>query len=384
MAVRAGEPGLFVGAAGPAGAFVAAVAFQAQAVLQGRFGIAATAEVEDRLAFHASRQELPAVFANGAVAGFALQSGGQGGGVRRLERRTRERWAAMRRLEDGIDGKGFFLVVTGQAGVGASPGVVALLHLPREQGVVGGRGGRHDRQGKRDQDAGERRALDRGGHGGRWAGTLGLMRRAIIRDAVTRRLLWVPLPVLLGLPTGAAEIDGAELAEQCDECHGEAGRSPEPSEPSIGGFSNFAIEDLLQTYRDGLRQAQRHARADGTETDMAEISRSLSVAETEAVAEHYGAQTWRPHKQPFDAALARRGARIHGVKCAKCHLRGGSVAEADHALLAGQWREYLEAEFANFDSGARRMADKMKKKYDTLSAADKRALLEFYVSAGNF
>ena len=116
---------------------------------------------------------------------------------------------------------------------------------------------------------------------------------------------------------------------------------------------------------------------------MVEISRALSDEEIEAVAVHYSLAAWRPHKQTFDAVLAKRGAEIHNTKCGKCHSEGGSVAEDDLAILAGQWREYLEMEFEDFDSGTRRMVAKMKAKFETLSDADKAALLEFYVSAGS-
>ena len=142
--------------------------------------------------------------------------------------------------------------------------------------------------------------------------------------------------------------------------------------------------DLLDSYRLGFRQARVVELDDGSETDMARIVESLSEEAIEAVAIYYAEQELIPHEQPFDGDLARRGARIHSVKCGKCHPRGGSVPEADHALLAGQWREYLVGEFRDFDSGARRMADRMKQRYDSLSADDKRALLELYVSAGAY
>ena len=189
---------------------------------------------------------------------------------------------------------------------------------------------------------------------------------------------------LVPVPGLAAET-GEQIAErECAECHGPHGRSEQPDMPSIGGFSEFAIMDLLESYRLGFRKARTVVLDDGSETDMAQIVESLSEEAIETVALYYADQEWRPHEQPFDADLARRGARIHSVKCGKCHPRGGSVPEADHALLAGQWREYLAGEFQDFDSGARRMTDRMKKRYDTLSAADKLALLEFYVSAGQY
>ena len=178
---------------------------------------------------------------------------------------------------------------------------------------------------------------------------------------------------------------GEEIAErECRECHGPLGRSEQADIPSIGGFSEFAIMDLLDSYLLGFRQARAVALEDGSEKDMLEVVESMSEDAIEAVALYYAAQTWEPHEQPFDAEQARRGARIHARKCAKCHLKEGSVPEADHALLSGQWRDYLAAEFRDFDSGARRMADKMKQKYDTLSPADKAALLELYVSAGKY
>lgn len=185
-------------------------------------------------------------------------------------------------------------------------------------------------------------------------------------------------------PPAVAASDGAEIAKRCDQCHGAAGRSEQPDVPSIGGFSEFAILDLMETYRAGLRAARLHALPDGTETDMVEVSRALTPQESEAVARHYAAQTWRPHVQEFDPALARRGALIHDLKCSRCHSEGGSVPEDDLAIMAGQWREYLKMEFADFDRGTRRMADKMKVQYDTLSADDKKALIELYVSAGNY
>ncbi len=178
---------------------------------------------------------------------------------------------------------------------------------------------------------------------------------------------------------------GEEIANRlCADCHGAQGRSETQDIPSIGGFSEYAIIDLLDTYRHGFRKARTVTLDDASEKDMQQVVDALSADEIEAVAFYYSAQEWRPHPQPFDAELARRGAAIHSRKCGKCHPKGGSVPDADHALLAGQWRDYLTQELRNFTSGERRMADKMKKKFDTLSEADKAALLEFYVSAGKY
>ncbi len=195
-------------------------------------------------------------------------------------------------------------------------------------------------------------------------------------------------PVLLVagcLASSVAAETGEEIADRlCRDCHGEYGRSETPDIPSIGGFSEFAIIDLLASYRHGFRQARTITLDDGSENDMQQVVDALSDDEIDAVATYYSVQEWRPHPQVFDAELARRGALIHSRKCGKCHPKGGSVPDADHALLAGQWRDYLSREMRNFASGERRMADKMKQKFDTLSESDKVALLELYVSAGRY
>ena len=176
---------------------------------------------------------------------------------------------------------------------------------------------------------------------------------------------------------------GVEISQQCDQCHGENGHSEKSDVPSIGGFSDFSIIDLLESYRNGNREARKYTIPDGKETDMVEISRGLSEDDTLAVAEYYAKQKWQPQKQEFDLKLARRGAKVHDIKCDKCHSEYGGVAEDDLAITLGQWREYLQLEFDDFDSGARKMAAKMKEKYDTLSAGDKKAILELYVSGGD-
>ena len=175
-----------------------------------------------------------------------------------------------------------------------------------------------------------------------------------------------------------------EIAGRCNECHGERGQSETPEIPSIGGFTAFAIMELFETYRMGLRAPRTVTLSDGTETDMEEVINALSEDDEWAVAEYYSRQPWRPHEQTFDAELAARGALVHEERCDKCHHDGGRDPEFDLPISAGQWREYLVAEFDNFDSGRRAMSQKMKKKYDTLSAADKQAIIELYVSAGNY
>ena len=174
------------------------------------------------------------------------------------------------------------------------------------------------------------------------------------------------------------------VERECQSCHGRDGRSEQPEIPSIGGFSEVAILDLLETYEIDGRPARVVELDDGTESDMKTIVDGLSAEDKQLAAAYYAGMTWTPHEQKFDQELAKRGSRVHAVKCGKCHLKEGRVPESDHALLSGQWRAYLEQQFKDFDSRKRRMASKMQQKYDTLSDADKVALLELYASAGRY
>ena len=63
VAVGAGEIGLFMGTAGPAGAAVVGMALQTESILQIRPGVRANAEVDDGLAFGAIGKKALVVFA---------------------------------------------------------------------------------------------------------------------------------------------------------------------------------------------------------------------------------------------------------------------------------------------------------------------------------
>ncbi len=193
----------------------------------------------------------------------------------------------------------------------------------------------------------------------------------MIRSLVTALVLAAPVAL------------ASDVVEKCTSCHGEAGVSDDPDIPMIAGFSEFAFLDLLDSYRNGFRPERELELPDGTTTSMVAISQALTLDEIDEVALYFSEQTWTPQTQDFDAQLAARGGQIHDVKCTKCHTAGGTEPEDDLALLAGQWRDYLTRQFADFDSGARRMADKMKEKYETLKTADKAALLEYYVGGPN-
>ena len=188
---------------------------------------------------------------------------------------------------------------------------------------------------------------------------------------------------ILLCPLAGAEV--AEIADQCDECHGAGGVSTESDVPSIAGISPFIIEEYMLEYRDEARICRESKYRSGDlerpATDMCVIAKDMSEGEITEISEYYGNKEFVAAEQDFDADKAAAGAKLHKKHCKKCHSDGGSYADDDASILAGQWMPYLEQVFADFVAGDRNMLDeKMKEKTDELSDEDTEALIHFYGS----
>ncbi len=170
----------------------------------------------------------------------------------------------------------------------------------------------------------------------------------------------------------------------CEECHGTGGVSQESDVPSIAGFSDIAISDILVAYQEGSRTAiSSKFRAGDTsrpETNMNEIAEGLSEEEIEELAAHYAAKTFVPAKQSFDPDKAALGAKIHKIQCTKCHENGGSSRDDDVGILAGQWTPYLRTALKNFRSEKRETEPKMLKVVQELNEDELEALLNYWAS----
>ena len=197
----------------------------------------------------------------------------------------------------------------------------------------------------------------------------------VLKQIVYRGMLAGMLSVL---SLGVAQA--GDIIEKCDSCHGKDGNSEDDKVPSIAGFSAVTIEDAIEAYKEEERPADKYKPKDGEETDMLEISKKLSDENIKEVAKHYSSKKFVPHKQSFDAALAKKGAKVHKKRCEKCHSENGSNAEDDAAIIAGQWRDYLEHQLQLIVDKERNVPKKMRKKIKKLKDGDVEALVEFYVS----
>lgn len=191
--------------------------------------------------------------------------------------------------------------------------------------------------------------------------------------------------VLIGMSTaalaadkkGPATMTGASasmLANTCNGCHGPNGDSAGPATPTIAGASVDYFTEQMQGF----------AKGEIPSTIMGRIAKGYSDDEIEKMADYFSKQKFIPAKQEADPKLAKKGAKLHDKYCEKCHAEGGTSAEDDAGILAGQWVPYLEMSLSDFLKGDREMPKKMAKKLKKLHKkegdAGIKALIAYYAS----
>ena len=172
------------------------------------------------------------------------------------------------------------------------------------------------------------------------------------------------------------------LVGTCISCHGPAGSSVGPANPSIAGIMD--TEDFVSSMQDYKNDAV-------PSTIMGRIARGYSDADFKAMAEYFGGQELVRPTQEFDAKKAKKGKKIHNKYCEKkCHEDNGY--DNKKGVLAGQWMPYLEYALADFHDGSRKtakerekagdgkMEKKMKKMLDKEGKAGLESLVHFYGS----
>lgn len=178
-----------------------------------------------------------------------------------------------------------------------------------------------------------------------------------------------------------------DFINDCMDCHGEDGVSIESDVPTIAGASSAFIEASLFAYKDDIRPAikskYRKGDTERPETDMKTIVDELSDKQITELSEYFSAKPFVAAKQKFDPTMVNIGKKIHARKCQKCHEDGGSNAEDDSGILAGQWTPYLQESMNYYRDNSREMDKKMKKKIDKLSEKEWFALLAYYASQQN-
>lgn len=180
--------------------------------------------------------------------------------------------------------------------------------------------------------------------------------------------------VALVAPAFAETPSAAMLGNTCAGCHGTNGNSHGPATPTIAGISSEYFIDAMNAYKNGERPS----------TIMTRIAKGYTEEEIKAMAGFFSKQKMNRPAQQVDAAMAKKGMKMHEKYCEKCHEDGGRSSEDDAGMLAGQWTPYLHYTMKDFLDGKREMPKKMKKKVEDLKArggdAAFDALMQFYAS----
>lgn len=195
----------------------------------------------------------------------------------------------------------------------------------------------------------------------------------------------LPLMFLATLSVAFAPLAYAGAPTQaagCADCHGKDGVSSTADVPTIAGISAFALEEQLAQYKAKERPCEKVKDKNGKQNDMCTIAGKLSDADVTALAAHFAGQKFVPYKNTCDATKAALGKKVHATHCEKCHSEGGSLADDDASILAGQPKEYLVLAMKELRANARPMDEKMAPKIKALSDAEVEALIEFFASGG--
>ncbi len=172
-----------------------------------------------------------------------------------------------------------------------------------------------------------------------------------------------------------------KLVNDCNQCHGKDGNSSkDPEVPSIAGASASYSHLTLMAFKSGDRKGVEYVTPSGEVTDMNKVTRDFTEDQFNALSEYYARKTFKPFPQKADPEMAKAGEALFKKKCKKCHTDGGSNADDDAGIIAGQPKEYLIKQFAHFDQGIREMPKKMAKKFKKLSDEEKKQIIEFLIN----
>ena len=194
---------------------------------------------------------------------------------------------------------------------------------------------------------------------------------------MSNRPVYQLIASMLTVLLAASASADVSAVKACVDCHGADGMGrSDPMAPVIAGMPVGHIEEAIYAYIDGARHCVK-------EPKMCDTVASLSDDQVAAAAKYYGGLDRGPNHEPFDAALAAKGAAVHAEHCAKCHLppNDKEVEGAVGIPLHGQRADYIRYALQLYLDGDRealvpKMADSLK----SLQPGELEALVQYYAS----
>ena len=173
----------------------------------------------------------------------------------------------------------------------------------------------------------------------------------------------------------AADFEaGRKKAELCAACHGAAGNSHIPANPSLAGQPAQSITLQLFQFREGNR----------TDPQMTPVAANLSNADMNDLAAYFSRQTpAAPSHQTRSANLTAGQRLAEQHHCTQCH--GPALLGLQHIpRLAGQQSAYLKAQLRGFKARTRSDFDgNMTSAAQALSDADIDVLADYISGLGS-
>jgi sulfide dehydrogenase cytochrome subunit len=201
--------------------------------------------------------------------------------------------------------------------------------------------------------------------------------------AVRLAVSWV-VPMVVPMDVLAAAAQEPKIAaEVCGSCHGAGGVSPNPIVPTLAGQPYTFIEDNLLAFRAGKRSCAQEPADDSPNATLANTMcgfvRGLQDREIADIASWYEGLAFVAAEQPFDPALASRGALLHQQGgCDRCHADGGRETMGIAPVLAGQWTPFLRRALQELRAGRRPGPKEMNGPIRGLDDGEIEALLSYY------
>lgn len=168
----------------------------------------------------------------------------------------------------------------------------------------------------------------------------------------------------------AAPPNAEMLSNACAGCHGTNGGSAGLTMPSLASQSKTAIVDAMKKFKSGERPS----------SIMGRLAKGYTDAEINMLGDFFSKQKFHATNQAVDPAKVKKGADLQEANCSRCHLEDGKEGKDDTPVMASQWLPYLQMQMQLYQSGARKMPEKMAEKVKPLSKEDLEALLHFYAS----
>lgn len=193
----------------------------------------------------------------------------------------------------------------------------------------------------------------------------------------------LPCSFLLFWTSAAVAAEAPAEVEVCAACHGAEAPSPYPTVPTIHGLPQAVLDNALFDFRATIRPCRKPDCGADTkcpEIDFCAIAAGLTDEQIGALARWYASRSFVPAGEPYDAALAARGAQLHADKCNSCHTDGGASSVDQATILRGQRKAYLGTAMEDFRQERRVAVAEMDAMIRALSDEEVAALVEFYAS----